>query len=268
VRSIKLRVVNWNIENSTRYRNFASAPDHHSCRRPTQLHSNDMDNEKTLNRESLLSGEMHKLAQRRLSGMRLMNDEERAQLVTEAIANAPDTTDFQVFAYGSLIWNPALAFDLQTRCTIQGYHRSFCFWSKFGRGSEELPGLMMGLEQGGRCDGIAYRIPEEQLSTELDILFRREMLSFIYKPTWIKATPVDKDTQTINVLTFVVDTNSERFCGELAEDKLVQTLSRAEGPLGKNCDYLFQLVDHLEKLGFDDPAMTELAAKVRQFQSG
>lgn len=226
-----------------------------------------MANEKELNRDSLLSGEIHRLAQSRLGGMRLMTDDERTKMVTEAIAGAPDTSDFQIFAYGSLIWNPALEFDQQTRCTIHGYHRSFCFWTRFGRGSEEQPGLMMGLEPGGICDGIAYRIPEQQLSTELDILYRREMLSFIYKPTWIKAIPVDKDAQAINVLTFVVDTDNERFCGELPQDKQVQTLSQAEGPLGKNCDYLFQLVDHLEKLDFDDPAMTELAAKVRQFQS-
>jgi len=227
-----------------------------------------MENEIKLNRQSLLSGEIQDIARSRLGSLRLMTDGERNQLVAETIANAPDKSNFWVFAYGSLIWNPALEFDHQSRCVIKDYHRSFCFWTKFGRGSEEQPGLMMGLEPGGECSGIAYRIPEDKLEVELDILLRREMLSFIYNPTWVSAQPVDETAQAMQVLCFVVNSENERFCGELEEHELIKTLSIAEGPLGKNCDYLYQLVEHLEKLDFDDPAMTDLAAKVRSFQSG
>ena len=226
-----------------------------------------MEKEHKLNRDSLRSGEIHELARSRLGVTRLMTDAEREAMVAETIANAPDKSAFWVFAYGSLIWNPALEYDAQSSCTIEGYHRSFCFWTKFGRGSEELPGLMMGLEPGRDCDGIGYRIPASKLDTELDILFRREMLSFIYKPTWIKARCTDNKQETIEVLAFVVDPESERFCGGLSEEKLIQTVATAEGPLGKNCDYLFQLVEHLHALGFDDPVMTDLAHKVRRFQS-
>ena len=226
-----------------------------------------MENENKLNRESLLSGEIHDIARSRLGSLRLMNDEERTRLVAETISRAPDINNFWVFAYGSLIWNPALEFDRQHRCVISDYHRSFCFWTKFGRGSEEQPGLMMGLEPGGECSGIGYRIPADKLTVELDILFRREMLSFIYKPTWVSAQPVEDSVKAIDVLCFVVDSENERFCGELAEDKLIETLAVAEGPLGKNCDYLYQLVEHLEELDFEDSAMAALAAKVRLFQS-
>ena len=125
---------------------------------------------------------------------------------------------------------------------------------------------MMGLEPDGECSGIGYRIPADKLKVELDILFRREMLSFIYKPTWVTATPAENE-KAIEVLCFVVDQENDRFCGQLAEDTLIKTLGIAAGPLGKNCDYLYQLVEHLEKLDFEDPAMTELAAKVKSFQS-
>jgi len=225
-----------------------------------------MENENKLNRQSLLNGDMRKLAESRLGSGMLMSDEVREKLVADTIANAPDNNSFRIFAYGSLIWNPAIEFEASYKCTIQGYHRSFCFWTVLGRGSEDCPGLMMGLEPGGHCDGIAYSISAEHLHTELDILFRREMLSNVYKPTWVKARYHDETDIGDDMLTFVVDPENQRFCGELNESAVVDTLSQAIGPLGRNCDYLYQLVDHLNELGFEDPAMTELAKKVRHRQ--
>ncbi len=226
-----------------------------------------MDNEETLNRNSLLNGDIHALAASRPGVIQLMPDDERERMAAELIANAPSATEFWVFAYGSLIWNPAIEFEAKCRCTIQGYHRSFCFWTMFGRGSEEQPGLMMGLEPGGACDGIAYRIGADALATEVDILLRREMLSYVYKPTWIKAQCSDNPNNIIDVLTFVVDEQHDRFCGDMDEQTLIQTIAIAEGPIGRNCDYLYQLVNHLNELGFEDLTMTELEKKVRHRQS-
>ncbi len=226
-----------------------------------------MENKEKLNRESLLNGDIHALAASRPGVIQLMPDDERNQMVAELIANAPSKTEIWVFAYGSLIWNPAIEFDSKCRCTIQGYHRSFCFWTMFGRGSEEQPGLMMGLEPGGDCDGIAYRIGADALESEIDILFRREMLSYVYKPTWIKAQASDDPDNVIDVLTFVVNEENDRFCGEMDEQTLIRTIAIAEGAIGRNCDYLYQLVDHLDELGFEDPTMTLLEKKVRQYRS-
>ena len=227
-----------------------------------------MDKEQNISRQSLLDGQIKQLALERPGVIDLMPDDERERIVAETIANAPDKADFWVFAYGSLIWNPAIEFDAQCRCSIQGFHRSFCFWTMLGRGSEEQPGLMMGLEPGGSCEGIAYRIPFEALTVELDILYRREMMSNVYNPTWVEASCIDDQPNKIPVLSFVVDPENNRFCGTLDEHTTVSTLSVAEGPMGRNCDYLFQLVDHLETLGFNDPVMTDLANKVRAYQSG
>lgn len=225
-----------------------------------------MKKDEKLNRESLLSGEIQALAASRPGYITLMTDEARNEMVEDLIANAPSQSEIWVFAYGSLIWNPAIEFDAKSRCTIEGYHRSFCFWTTLGRGSEEHPGLMMGLEPGGNCDGIAYKIGADNLQTEIDILFRREMLSYVYKPTWIKAQSSDDPNQIIDVLTFVIDETHERFCGKLDGRTIVKTIATAEGPIGKNCDYLYQLVEHLRELGFEDPSMTELESKVRDYQ--
>ena len=221
-----------------------------------------------MNRESLLNGDIQKLAESRPGPHKLMPNDVRQKMVRDIIAGAPDKSEFRVFAYGSLIWNPAIEIESTYPCRIDGYHRSFCFWTMLGRGSQELPGLMMGLESGGHCDGVAYSIAQDKLDTELDILFRREMMSYAYKPIWVRAKYRD-DTTAVGdeVLTFIVDTENGRYCTERDDATVVKTLATAEGPLGRNCDYLYQLVEHLEALGYEDQEMSNLARKVRSYQA-
>jgi len=227
-----------------------------------------MDKDQKISRESLLNGYIQQLAESRPGAINLMPDDVREKLVRDTIANAPDKSEFRIFAYGSLIWNPAIEIESTYRCSISGYHRSFCFWTVLGRGCEDQPGLMMGLESGGRCDALAYSIPQDKLEVELDLLMRREMMSSVYKPTWVKATYEDQHSHVgADVLAFVVDPDNDRYCKDLDEETLVRTLALAEGPIGKNCDYLYQLVEHLEALGYEDPEMTALAEKVRDFQA-
>ncbi len=195
-----------------------------------------------------------------------MSDEDRADSIRQALAQAPSHDDVWIFAYGSLIWNPAIHFADRERVLVNGFHRSFCFWTVLGRGCEDNPGLMMGLEPGGECSGVAYRIDAAVLDTELDILFRRELMSYVYEPTWVDASLAETPEKTIKVLAFVVDPQHERFCGELDEETLVRHIATASGPIGRNCDYLFQLTEHLQELGFADESLLELEAKVRRYQ--
>lgn len=228
---------------------------------------NHMDEKVQISRESLLNGDIHKLAASRPGQIALMPQDVREKLVRDTISNAPDKAEFRIFAYGSLIWNPAIEIESTYRCSISGYHRSFCFWTVLGRGCADQPGLMMGLESGGSCDGVAYSIARDKLETELDILFRRELLSYIYKPTWVKASFENAPNTGTEVLAFVVDSEHDRYCGDLDEDTMVKSLAVAEGPLGKNRDYLYQLVEHLQELGYEEPELTELAAKVKAYQA-
>jgi len=206
------------------------------------------------------------MAESRPGAIRLMSDEDRAKSIDETLALAPSRDDVWIFAYGSLIWNPAIHFADKEKVWVDGFHRSFCFWTVLGRGCEDNPGLMMGLEPGGDSNGLAYRIDASALDTELDILFRRELMSYVYKPTWVDATLADKTEEKVRVLAFVVDPQHERFCGNLEEETLVRHIATASGPLGRNCDYLFQLTEHLHQLGFSDERMIDLEAKVRRYQ--
>ena len=183
-----------------------------------------MAEENKLSRQAILDGHIRRLAESRPGAIRLMSDEDRVLAIQEALSQAPSLDEVWIFAYGSLIWNPAIHFAEREKVLVDGFHRSFCFWTVLGRGCEENPGLMMGLEPGGSSNGLAYRIDADDLDTEMDILFRRELMSYVYKPTWVDATLAESPDKTIKVLAFVVDPEHERFCGELDESTLVRTL--------------------------------------------
>src|SRR3546814_6544547 len=91
----------------------------------------------------------------------LLSDEERNRSLRQVLAEA-DGEDIWVFAYGSLIWNPAFCYDERRTGTIRGYHRRFCLWVPLGRGTPEMPGLMLGLEHGGGCRGVLFRVAADQ----------------------------------------------------------------------------------------------------------
>ncbi len=218
-----------------------------------------------LSRESILNGDMRKLAESQPGLIRLMSDEERAIWIEKTLAQAPSMDEIWVFAYGSLIWNPAFIWAEKLPCMIRDFHRSFCFWTRLGRGCAENPGLMMGLEPGGQCSGVAYRIDAGHVESEIDILFRRELVSHAYTPTWVDAHGLSSAV-SVRAITFVMDDSHERYCGDLDQETAVRHLATAAGPLGRNCDYLYNLVDHLKQMGFPDPELESLAVNVRQYQ--
>ena len=164
-----------------------------------------------------------------------------------------------VFGYGSLIWNPLLDYDSRVPATLNGYHRRFCLWSRTGRGTPERPGLVLGLDHGGSCTGVAYRIPREKARCELRLLWRREMLSNAYEAHWM---PVQTCVGEIRALTFVINRENANYAGDLSTDQLVEALSTACGRLGSSRDYLCQTVEGLLEHGVRDPLLDELHARV------
>jgi cation transport protein ChaC len=225
-----------------------------------------MSDESILTREALLNGDIERLVHNQHHDLERMPDEQRAELVERTLSALGDS-ELWIFGYGSLIWNPAMDFEEQRRCSINGYEKKFCFWTTLSRGSIECPGLMMGLVDGDRCNGVAFRINAKNAATELDILFRREMSHYIYKATWVEAQCVDTNKK-FNTLTFVVDTENHRFVDNLALAETTRTLATATGPLGRNCDYLFQLSEKMHEMGFVEPELEELVQSVRDFQAG
>jgi cation transport protein ChaC len=177
---------------------------------------------------------------------------------------APAKGDVWVFGYGSLIWNPAFHFVERRIARIHGYHRRFCLWTQLGRGSADNPGLMLGLESGGACRGVVFRIAEAAVQSELDILWRREMFTGAYCPTWVRAR---SGTDVVPAITFAINRKNSRYAGRLSDDTVARHIATAAGPMGRCCEYLFETVSHLTELGIRDRQLEAMAAKVKAKQA-
>src|SRR5437867_10311393 len=148
----------------------------------------------------------------------------------EAIAALRDGTEpVWVFAYGSLMWNPEIGFAEARPGVLHGYHRSFCLYSRDYRGTPERPGLVLGLDRGGACRGIAYRLPPEGLGPAIDRVWAREMAGEVYRmrPVTV-ATPQGR----IAAYAFVVRRDRPDYAGRLSLDDAAQIIAIATGGRG------------------------------------
>lgn len=165
--------------------------------------------------------------------------------------------DLWVFAYGSLIWDPAVQVEEYRYGALPGWHRKFCMRLEGGRGSHERPGLMAALDEGGHCDGVVFRIPAALVERETEFMWRREMFSGAYRPVFVEvATPQG----IVDALAFVMDRDNRRYMPNLSETEAAQMIAVAEGGLGPNFAYLDSLVRHLKELGIEDNNMHRLHA--------
>jgi cation transport protein ChaC len=218
-----------------------------------------------LTRESILDGSHHaRMRSAYGPNDRLMTDAERAAHIAGILARAPRPRSVWVFGYGSLMWNPAFHFAEERTARIHGFHRQFCLWARAGRGSPERPGLMLSLESGGSCSGVAYRIARDAVKTELDILWRREMRSMSYRPLWVTA---HTKKGAVPAIVFAVNRSHERYVPGLDAKAVVRYLANGSGLTGTCCEYLFDTVDHLRRLGIRDERMENLAWDVRALRA-
>lgn len=165
--------------------------------------------------------------------------------------------DLWVFGYGSLMWDPSVEFAEVRKAHCQGYQRSFCLWDEGGRGSVEEPGLMLAIDAGGDCEGLAFRIEAGKLDHETFVLFRREMIAAAYRPAWLSLATGDGQ---IEALGFVANRGHERIRPGIPLPDQARMIARAAGVLGSNFDYLSNTHEHLELLGIDDNYVAELRA--------
>ncbi len=166
--------------------------------------------------------------------------------------------DLWVFAYGSLIWDPAVHIAEYRYGSLAGWKRSFCMRLEGGRGSPELPGLMAALDAGGQCDGVVFRIAANQIETETAFMWRREMFSGSYVPMFL---PVETPQGPIQALTFVIDKTNRRYCPDVSVEDTAKIIATAEGNLGTNFEYLDALVRQLKQLDLADDEMFTLHAR-------
>lgn len=216
-----------------------------------------------LTRERIRSGWVQELV--RAKGIPGALDEaELAASRAAFLAQRPAPGEVWVFGYGSLIWNPCFHFVERRVVTVPGWHRRFCLWTSLGRGTQERPGLMLGLERGGSCRGVAFRLAPEEVESELDIVWRREMVTEAYRPAWVRAHAAGGPLWAI---AFTINRRHPRYAGRLEEARIVEAIATARGPLGACCEYLFNTVAHLDELGVPDRRLHALCRAVRARQA-
>lgn len=190
------------------------------------------------------------------------SDEERDASRAPILAHNGDN-DLWVFAYGSLMWDPAFTFAEVRRVHVPGYKRRFILMdSKGGRGTQEAPGLMAALDHGDGCDGLAFRIHADDVDSETEILWRREMMGPGYVPTFVDGMI---NGQTQKLLTFVADYSAEIICPDLSEEETVHYIATGAGFLGTSKDYLANIVSHFATLGIADDHCSDLLRAVETY---
>ncbi len=171
------------------------------------------------------------------------------------VLNGRMNQDLWVFAYGSLIWDPAVKVEEYRLGTVTGWRRKFCMRIESGRGTPEHPGLMAALDEGGHCDGVVLRIPAALVDQETEFMWRREMFSGAYRPVF---QDVSTPQGRVEALLFVIDHGNRRYVPDMPEREAASIIASAEGRLGPNFDYLNSLLRHLGELGIEDEDMRRL----------
>ncbi len=194
-------------------------------------------------------------------GMPIMSDEDREASLKIMQSGIEPGSDVFVFGYGSLMWNPAINVAASAKARIDGFHRKFCLTIAFGRGTPEKPGLMLALDEGGDCVGLAHRIAAPEVESELTILWQREMLSGAYIPHWMDAEI--EGIGRARAITFIINRHHPRYENDLSDEQIAQRIATAEGVFGSNRDYLYRMIAQLDCLGLRHGPMHELERRVR-----
>tara|TARA_B100000676_G_scaffold290828_1_gene324781 strand:+ start:2430 stop:3059 length:630 start_codon:yes stop_codon:yes gene_type:complete len=174
----------------------------------------------------------------------------------------PSTEPVWIFGYGSLMWNPRFSFDAFEPAKVFGYHRRFCVYSHIYRGTSENPGLVLGLDRGGSCKGIAFRISASAAHKVLGAVWDREMIYGIYLAQDVYAKINDG---RILCRTFVVNPNHQQYAARMSDLQIAKIISGAHGKAGPNTAYLQNTLNHMQIVGFSDPSLWRIQHAVEQF---
>jgi cation transport protein ChaC len=180
--------------------------------------------------------------------------------------NAPSdqsNEEFWVFAYGSLIWRPGFDFLERRHARLVGGHRALCVYSFVHRGSPEKPGLVFGLDRGGNCRGIAYRVAPAKRSATIKYLRAREQVTRVYREAWRRVWLDDDPKASVHALCYIVDRGHRQYAGRLGLAEQLHYARQGHGRSGACRDYVLAAVKELEVLGIRDPDLHMLAVQLK-----
>jgi glutathione-specific gamma-glutamylcyclotransferase len=173
------------------------------------------------------------------------------------------TGELWVFGYGSLMWRPGFEFIEQVPARLIGEHRALCVFSFDHRGTPEKPGLVLGLDRGGACRGIAFRVAAKRRAETIEYLRGREQTTHVYREVMRSVWLEDDARQRVSALTYVVDRGHVQYAGRLPLSDQLRHVQQGHGRSGNNRDYVLSTVKAIEAQGFRDQQLHRLAMMLR-----
>ena len=174
-----------------------------------------------------------------------------------------ETGDLWVFGYGSLMWRPG--FDLLERVSARliGLHRALCVYSFVHRGTPERPGLVLGLDRGGMCRGVAYRVAAASRAETIGYLRAREQVTTVYVESMRQIELEDQARRRVRALCYIVDRSHVQYAGRLTLAESLHHVRQGHGSSGPNRDYVLETVRALEALGYRESELHLLAEQLK-----
>ncbi len=169
-----------------------------------------------------------------------------------------------VFGYGSLMWRPGFPYAEAQRALLRGAHRALCVYSIVHRGTHAAPGLVLGLDRGGACRGIAYRVDKARRAETLAYLRAREQVTDVYVEAKRPVRLLDGTERRVDALCYLCDRNHEQYAGALSLEEQARIVRAGKGQEGGNVEYVMRTMRHLQELGVSDPLLSTLAAHLTE----
>jgi cation transport protein ChaC len=166
-----------------------------------------------------------------------------------------------VFGYGSLMWNPGFHYRRLEYGLVRGWHRAFCVYSQVWRGTPDRPGLVLGLDRGGACKGVAFAVPVKEEAKVLAYLDERERVTNVYLRRKLVVTLASG--RAVEAWGYVVDRRHHQYARKLATAKAARIIAASEGKGGTNPEYLENTILHLDQMGIPEGPLHSLRDRVR-----
>jgi glutathione-specific gamma-glutamylcyclotransferase len=183
-------------------------------------------------------------------------------------ANDPSVTtskdDLWVFGYGSLMWRPGFEHIEQVPARLIGEHRALCVYSFDHRGTPEKPGLVLGLDRGGACRGIAFRVAGHLREATIEYLRSREQTTHVYREVMRSVWLDNEARERVSALTYVVDRGHIQYAGRLPLAEQLRIVQQGHGRSGNNRDYVLSTVRAIEAQGVRDKDLHRLAQMLHE----
>ncbi|MDR3374227.1 MAG: gamma-glutamylcyclotransferase [Ancalomicrobiaceae bacterium] len=171
-------------------------------------------------------------------------------------------TDLWVFGYGSLMWNPGFPHLESIPARLDGWHRALCVYSHVHRGTPERPGLVLGLDRGGRCRGFAFHVAARHAVETLAYLREREQVTGVYFEASKPVHLLDGSGRTPEALVYLVNRGHRQYAGKLAAREVERLVREGAGRSGPNRHYVLATVAHMRKSGIHDSRLDALANRL------